>query len=171
MTSRLWKNSGMEPSALSNNRAFREWRRYRIWELHQQGWKQQAIATALGITQGAVSQTLKRVTCEGVDALKSRPLPGVPSKLTAEQKAQLPALLSRGATAFGFAGDVWTCERITAVIVQEFAVAYHPDHVRKLLRALGWSYQKPQVRATQRNEQAIAHWQQERLPYLKKGQN
>ena len=161
----------MEPSTFSNNRAFREWRRYRIWELHQHGWKQQAIAEALGITQGAVSQTLSRVKAGGTDALKNRPLPGVPSKLTPEQKAQIPALLMRGAEAFSFCGDAWTCERIAQVIAREFEVVYHPDHVRKLLRSLGWSYQTPKLRATQRKEDAIAQWEQERLPHLKKGQS
>jgi transposase len=160
----------MEPTDFSNNRAFREWRRFRIWELHQQGWKQTAIATALGITQGAVSQTLSRAQMEGTDALKSRPVPGVPSKLTPEQKARIPSLLLRGAEAFGFSGDVWTCERIAIVIAQEFEVTYHRDHVRKLLKSLGWSYQKPKVRATQRNENAITKWKEERLPHLKKGQ-
>jgi transposase len=161
----------MEPPAFCNNRTFRQWRRFQIWELHQQGWKQNDIAAALGITQGAVSQTLSRVKAGGTDALKTRPLPGVPSKLTSEQKALIPTLLLRGAEAFGFSGDVWTCERIAAVIAQEFAVVYHRDHVRKLLRSLGWSYQKPKVRATQRNEHAITHWKEERLPYLKKGQS
>ena len=161
----------MEPSSFCTNRAFREWRRFRIWELHQQGWKQRAIATALGITQGAVSQTLARVKTGGTDALRSRPLPGVPCKLTPEQKAQIPTLLLRGAEAFGFAGDVWTCERIAAVIQNEFSVVYHRDHVRKLVRSLGWSYQKPKVRATQRNEDAITKWKEERLVHLKKGQS
>lgn len=161
----------MEPSAFSTNRAFRQWRRFRIWELHQQGWKQKDIAAALGITQGAVSQTLSRAKAGGTDALKTRPLLGVPSKLTQEQKAQIPTLLLRGAEAFGFSGAVWTCDRIAAVIAQEFEVVYHRDHVRKLLRSLGWSYQKPKVRATQRNDDAIQKWQQERLPHLKKGQS
>lgn len=161
----------MEPSAFSNTRAFRQWRRFRIWELSQQGWKQKDIATALSITQGAVSQTISRARTGGTDALTMRPLPGVPSKLTAEQKAQIPSLLLRGAEAFGFSGDVWTCERIAAVIAQEFSVVYHRDHVRKLVRSLGWSYQKPKVRATQRNEDAIAKWKEERLVHLKKGQS
>lgn len=161
----------MEPSAFSTNRAFRQWRRFQIWELYQQGWKQKDIAVALGITQGAVSQTISRAKADGTDALKMRPLPGVPSKLTPEQKAQIPTLLLRGAEAFGFSGDVWTCERIAAVIACELEVVYHRDHVRKLLRSLGWSYQKPKVRATQRNEDAIAKWKEQRLVHLKKGQN
>jgi predicted transcriptional regulator len=39
---------------------WREARRYRAWALHRRGWTQRTIATALGVTPGAVSQWLKR---------------------------------------------------------------------------------------------------------------
>ncbi len=39
---------------------WREGRRFRAWDLAQQGWKQQDIAAALGVTHGAVSQWLTR---------------------------------------------------------------------------------------------------------------
>ena len=45
-------------------------------------WKQCAIAQALGVTPGAVSQWLCRAKAEGMDALKERVSPGAPSKLT-----------------------------------------------------------------------------------------
>ena len=161
----------METSLSPLNPAGREWRRLRAWELFHQGWKQKAIAVAFGVTEGAVIQWITRAKRDGADALKQRKPTGAPSKLTEEQKAQLPVLLSRGAEAFGFSGDVWTCERIAALLQTEFEVAYHPDHVGRLLRSLGWSYQKPQVRASQRNEDAITKWKEERLPHLKEGQS
>src|SRR5215472_10485464 len=49
---------------------WREGRRRRAWELKQQGWKQQDIAAALGVTAGAVSQLLRRVREQGVEALR-----------------------------------------------------------------------------------------------------
>jgi transposase len=146
----------------------REWRRLRAWELHQLGWLQKDIAMALGVSKGAVSQWLKRGRAGGVAALKAQPRPGVPPKLAAEQRAQVPALLARGAEAFGFRGDVWTCKRVAQVIQQVFGVRYHPEHVRRLLRGVGWSRQQPIERAAQRDEQAIKHWYDERWPALKK---
>jgi transposase len=145
-----------------------EWRRRRAWELYQQGWWQKDIAAALGVSQGAVSQWLKRGREGGVDALKARPRPGVPAKLTAEQRAQVPELLARGAEAWGFRGDVWTCRRIADVIQRTLGVRYHPEHVRRLLQTAGWSVQQPIERATQRNEQAIEAWYTERWPAIKK---
>src|SRR4051812_15548160 len=148
---------------------WREGRRLRAWDLKQRGWSQQAIAEALGDTAGAVSQWMRRGREGGVDALKQRVAPGPTPKLTDEQRAQVPVLLARGAEAFGFRGDVWTAKRVATVIRREFGVRYHPNHVGKLLRAAGWSVQKPITRATQRNEAAIEEWRTKRWPALKKG--
>src|SRR5918997_5871596 len=90
-----------------------EARRLRAWELKQQGWSQRRIAEALGVTAGAVSQWMRRQReGGGVEALYRRPPPGPAPKLTAEQQAQVPALLARGAEAYGFTGDLWTHRRI-----------------------------------------------------------
>lgn len=147
---------------------WREYRRLRVWEMHQQGHRQQAIADALGLTQGAVSQIIARAAASGVEALRYRKPQGAKPRLTAEQKADLLNQLRQGATAHGFPGDVWTCERIAQLIAKLYGVQYHPDYVGPLLRQLGWSVQRPLVRATQRDETAIAAWAASELPALKK---
>ena len=150
----------------SPRHALNEWRRRRAWALHQEGWSGAAIAQALDVTPGAVSQWLKKAREGGAAALAVRIPPGPAPRLTAEQQAQLPALLAYGAEAFGFLGDVWTTKRVAAVIRREFGVRYHPAHVSRLLRACGWSVQKPGFRATQRDEEAIRAWTAERWPAL-----
>jgi transposase len=147
---------------------WREGRRRRAWELKQQGWKQQDIAAALGVTEGAVSQWLKRAREQGVEGLQRHPAPGRQPRLSAEQLAQLPALVERGAEAYGFRGQVWTCQRVAEVIHRTFGVSYHPAHVSRLLHAVRHSVQRPRTRATQRNEGAIHAWWQERWPALEK---
>jgi transposase len=147
---------------------WREGRRQRAWELKEQGWKQQDIAAAWGVTPGAVSQWLKRGREQGVEGLRRHPAPGRQPYLSVEQRAQIPALLERGAEAYGFGGQMWTCQRIAVVIQRTFGVRYHPAHVSRLLHALRHSVQQPVARATQRNEQAIQAWWQERWPALEK---
>lgn len=147
---------------------WREGRRLRAWELSQAGWSQAKIAEALGVTPGAVSQWLSRAKEKGVEALYRRKAPGPKPRLSAEQRARLPELLARGAEAYGFRGDIWTRERVAAVIWREFGVAYTPTHVGRILRACGWSLQKPVRRATQRDEEAIQRWREERWPEVKK---
>ena len=147
---------------------YREYRRLRAWEMHQQGYRQQAIADALGLTQGAVSQIIARARAGGVAALQHHKPPGAKPRLTAVQKGALVAKLRQGAAAHGFQGDVWTCARIAQLIDKEFGVQYHPDYIGPLLRQMGWSVQRPVVRATQRDEAAIAQWVETDLPALKK---
>src|SRR2546429_8859379 len=91
---------------------WREGRRLRAWELHEQGWKQKDIAAALGVTEGAVSQWFKKARTQGVQALRHQPAPGATAKLSPEKRAQLPTLLAKGAEAFGFRGQVWTTARV-----------------------------------------------------------
>jgi len=159
----------MDPTLINQNISWREGRRFRAHELHQHGWKQKDIAAALGVTPGAVSQWLKRARDEGgIVALRHRPIPGPKARLTPEQRATLPELLAQGAEAFGFLGQVWTHPRVAALIEQQFGVRYHPTHAGRLLQQVGWTPQKPVVRAGQRNEEAIHTWRTERWPALKK---
>ena len=102
---------------------WREGRRLRTWDLHQQGWPQKQIAVALGVTQGAVSQSIARGRAGGPDALRNRSRPGAIPKLTEEQRERIPDLLKRGAEAYGFVSDVWTQARIATVIKREFGVS------------------------------------------------
>ena len=149
---------------------WREGRRLRAFELKQEGWSQQQIAEALGVSKGAVSQWMKRARDGGgVEALKRRPAPGARPRLSEEQRAKVPELLEWGAEAHGFRGEAWTCERVAIVIRREFGVSYHPAHVSRLLKALRHSLQKPQRRANQRDEEAIERWKEQRWPQLKKG--
>ncbi len=147
---------------------WREERRERAWKLKEQGWQQKDIAGALGVSEGAVSQWLKRGREGGVEALKAHPPKGMAPRLTPEQKAQIPGLLAKGAEAYGFRGDVWTARRVAEVIHRTFGVRYHRDHVGRLLREAGWSRQQPIERASQRDEEAIKRWTQERWPAIKK---
>ncbi len=136
-------------------RDWNEGRRLRAWELKQQGWKQQDIAAALGVSASAVSQWCKRAAPGGAEALRRRPAPGPRPKLTAEQEQEVLAILARGAEAWGFRGDVWTTHRVARVIRQAFGVRYHPAHMSKLLRACGWSLQRPRKQASQRSQAAV----------------
>jgi transposase len=147
---------------------WREGRRLRAWELKQKGWKQKDIAEALGVTPGAVSQWMKRVREGGEVALRRRVAPGAPRRLRPEQLTHLTDLLAKGAEACGFRGAVWTQARVAAVIRQEFGVVYHPRHMGRVLRALGWTQQKPIRRASQRNEEAIQRWRVEDWPQSEK---
>jgi transposase len=158
----------MSDTMTNGSMTWREGRRFRAWELDQEGWKVGHIAAALGVTHGAVSQWLQRAREKGVTALARHPPPGRTPRLTPEQQAKVPDLLRRGAEAWGFQGERWTRQRVAAVLKREFGVAYHPAHVSRLLAKWGWTLQKPARQARQRDEAQIREWREQTWPALEK---
>ena len=148
---------------------WKEARRLQAWQLKHKGWSQRQIAEAVGVSAGAVSQWMARARDVGPEALRRRPPPGAPRRLSPEQLARLPELLHRGPPAYGFRGELWTRSRVAALIRLECGVSYHPRHVGRLLKAIGWSPQQPARRARQRDEAAMARWREDTWPALERG--
>jgi transposase len=145
-----------------------ERRRRRAVALLAQGLSLSEVARRVQASVGSVYQWRAAWRAGGEGALAPKPVPGAPCKLTAAQREQLVQLLLQGARANGFPNELWTLKRIAAVIQVHFGVRYHPTHVWKILRGLGWSCQVPERRAIQRDEQAIAHWTRDKWPAIKK---
>lgn len=149
-------------------RDWQEPRRRQAIELIRRRWTQAAVAQALGVTQGAISQWVQAYRRDGFRGLRSIQRPGAPRRLSPVQRDLIPELLWHGAEAYGFRGNLWTCRRIAAVIEREFGVRYHPHHVARIMWELKWTPHQPVPRATQRNEVEIRLWRTRRWPELKK---
>ena len=145
-----------------------EQRRRRAVALLESGWNLTEVAHRVGASVSSVGRWREMVSEAGPSALVPKPVPGRPRKLNAAQGRRLLKLLLKGALAYGFPNDLWTLKRIARVIRKEFGVQHHPNHVWRLLRNAGWSCQVPERRATQRDEQAIAHWKRYQWPHIKK---
>ncbi|RPJ20267.1 MAG: IS630 family transposase [Planctomycetaceae bacterium] len=91
-----------------------------------------------------------------------------PAKLSPLELRLIPDCLWHGAEAYGFAGELWTCQRVAGVIQQEFGVRYSRSQVSRLLKGLGWTPQMPITRAVQRDEAAIAQWRAEVWPQVRR---
>jgi transposase len=105
---------------------------------------------------------------EGTKGLRPRASPGRPALLSAKQKEKVVQILVRGPLAAGYQTDLWTLRRIREVIAREFGIRYSLANCWKLMRALGWSCQKPEKRARERNEAAIRRWKRSVWPHIKK---
>jgi transposase len=155
----------------AEERAAREARRLQAAELFAQGHTQAEVACALGVSRQSAHIWHARFEQGGVAALRSRGPTGPDPKLSAAQLAKVEEALLGGAMANGFDTDLWTLERIAAVICQLTGVRYHPGHVWVILRRrLGWTLQRPERRASERDEEAITRWVQQEWPRIKKGQ-
>jgi transposase len=145
-----------------------ERRRRRAVALLQQGLSLREVARRVQASVSSVSQWRAAWQQGGEAALAPKPGPGAPRKLTDQPCQQLVPPLLQGARAHGFPNELWTLKRIAAVIQVHFGVRYHPAHVWKILRRLGWSCQVPERRPIPRDEQAITHWKRYKWPAIKK---
>ena len=145
-----------------------EGRRRQALALLDEGLSLNAVARRLGCAPSSVMRWRNTVRRRGERGFHVGASPGRPPKLTAGQRRQLIRVLLQGPLAHGYRTDLWTTARVAAVIQRHFGVQYHADHVGRLLHALGWSVQKPERRALQRNEAAITAWKQETWPRIKK---
>jgi transposase len=130
--------------------------------------KQVEIAHHLGVTEAAVSKWKRQLAEEGPQALQPRKATGRPPKLDETAKQALVKQLEEGAVAAGFPTEQWTQARVKQVIEREFGVVYHQNYISRLLDELGWSVQKPDPRAMERDEDLIRAWLSRDWPRIKK---
>jgi len=154
--------------AIHCSRKDAEQRRLRAMTLLERGYSQSEVAWRVGVTPGAVSQWVTAFRRDGPDALKAKAHPGPKPKLSGPQIERLQRILLQGATHHGFATELWTLVRVVAVIRKHFGVTYDPSGVWHVLRRMGWTCQKPERRARERDEQAIVAWRKEDVPRIKK---
>jgi transposase len=145
-----------------------ETRRLRAAELFAAGVHQAEVARQLGVSAQAVSGWHAHWRRGGPEALRSRGPRGPAPRLSDAQLATVEQALLQGAAANGFVGELWTLERIAAVIERLTGVQHHPAWVWALLgHRLGWSVQRPKRRAAERDQAAIDRWVKERWPQIK----
>ena len=145
-----------------------ERQRFRAIELLQKGYRPYEVAEILGVSRTSITQWKELHQRDGPDGLKAKPHPGPKPKLTDHQRKRLACLLLKGPKAHGFATDLWTLSRVVQVVRKQFGVCYDPSGIWHLLRGMGWSCQKPERRARERNEQAIEQWRKQDWPRIKK---
>lgn len=145
-----------------------ERRRLEAAKLLAQGLSEAEVARRVGAHRQSVNRWARALAEGGKRALKHPGRAGRKPRLDAKGLKRIERALKRGPQAFGYETDLWTTERIRALIEQETGVRYHPGHVWKILRKLDWSCQRPTGRAKERDEKAIAHWKKVRWPEVKK---
>lgn len=133
-----------------------ETRRLQVVALLESGASRQAVATTLGLTPNSVTRVYSRWRAGGRQALRPKRHPGSKSKLTPEQQQELVGILLAGAVASGFPDPTWTCPRVNEVIRKRFGKSYHLTHLGRLLKQLGFSFQKPEKQARERDEAKVA---------------
>lgn len=145
-----------------------EKRRQRAGKLFIKEYTAPEVARQLGVARQVAYRWKGAWEQGGSAALASKGPAGPKSKLTAEQTQQVTQALLAGPVAQGYKTALWTLPRVAALIEELTGINYHPGHVWRLLGASGFSCQRPERRAVERDEKAIRRWQRTKWPALKK---
>ena len=131
---------------------------------HRKGKTQYWIAQQLGVSFEAVRKWVDAYEANGIQGLASKGHPGPKAELTEKDRKKIKAAILKGPRAEGYTTDLWTLERIARLIRRIGKVGYHPGHVWKVIISLGFSCQKPERRAKERDEEAIRSWRLRSFP-------
>lgn len=136
--------------------------------LLSRGIREAQVARRVGVHRQSVNRWARQLARGGRAALRRAPRTGRPPQLSAADRRRLERGLQRGPEALGYRTGLWTAWRVADLIERECGVRYSTVHAWRILRALGWTPQRPAGRALERNEAAIEHWKRVRWPELKK---
>lgn len=145
-----------------------EQRRQRAISLLQEGYQPVDIATMLGVDRRSVRRWKAIHRRKGENGIRAKQASGRPPKLDSIHLRKLEKALLKGSKKAGYPTDLWTCPRVAQLIHSLFGVRYHVDHIGRILHDLGWSPQKPERRAIERNETRIKEWVKVDWPRIKK---
>jgi len=142
--------------------------RFHAIALSIEGYTTQRIAQVLKVHRSSVPLWIEHWNQQREVGLLEGHRSGRPVALSQAQRQQLQDILDSGPVAYGLETGIWTSPVISQVIAQEFAVHYHPGHVRKLLRQLGYSVQRPTTRLVQADPVRKNRWIRYTYPRIKK---
>lgn len=133
-----------------------------------EGWKQKEVAAFLGVSLRAVGKWVAAYHASGDDGLKAKPRPGATPKLSARRQRSVLSWLAKSPQAFGYQTDLWTTRRLAEVIERRFGVRFNSNYLAEWLTRRDHTPQKPETKAVERDNPAIARWIAEDWPRIKK---
>lgn len=155
---------------MKTKQSFKELKRRRLKaaRLLERGVRPAEVARTLEVSRQSVMRWQRALESEGIDRIARVGTRGRPRQLSDLQLKELAVLLKAGSLAAGYATEMWTVPRISALIQERFGVKLVNTSVWRTLQRMGWSVQRPARQARQRNEEAISTWKRKRWPELKK---
>ena len=146
-----------------------EFRWRTIIKLHELGKGQKEIAQIVDCDQFWVSKVLKRYKSYGLESFLTKgKARGVPTKLNDQALERLSSMLIKGSLFYGFETDNWTRARIATLIQDKFSVSYHPAHITRLMRKMGFSLQKPKTRSYRKDDLQVFKMEKRAITSIKK---
>lgn len=128
------------------------------------------IASILKVSRTTVPIWINNWNTHKQDGLLEGFRSGRKRKLDDKQIELISDIIESGPVAYGLNTGVWTSKIISSIINDEFDIQYHPGHVRKLLKKIGFSVQRPTYKLANADPKEKNRWIRYDYPTLKKTQ-
>ena len=134
----------------------------------REGQTAQNVAAAFGVNVRSVFRWLADFANGGQNALLAKPIPGRPSKVSAEEMRWLAqAVRDYTPLQYKFEFGLWTLSLIRALINRQFGKALSIATVSRLMKVRGFSAQKPLYQAWQQDAALVRQWEAEAYPAIR----
>jgi transposase len=165
----LWFNVGVrENDGRKLDHQTLETVRIRAVKQIQAGAHPEDVAESLGMDRSTVFAWMAKFREGGLEALRAKPVPGRPPKLSGAQLRKLYTLIvGANPRQLQFEFALWTREIVRELIRREFGVALCAVSVGRLLRTIGLSPQRPLYRAYQQDPDAVERWKVQEYPAIR----
>lgn len=143
--------------------------RLRAVDQVQAGKDPREVSRILGLHEHTVYGWVATAREQGRQALRAKPIPGRPPKLTEAQRARVAELVaSKNPDQLQLDFTLWTRDLVQRLIWTEFGVRMSNSAVGRMLHKLGLSPQRPLWRAWQSDPDKVAAWKASEYPTIVK---
>jgi transposase len=105
---------------------------------------------------------------EDFSSLERKTGSGRPKKIDEAKQQKLFKVIMKPASSFGYETDFWTCRRLIQVVQTQFSITASQPSMWRLLRDLGLTYQKPERRYLETNDETRKKWLRYEVPKIRR---
>jgi transposase len=128
-----------------------------------------SVARAFGMNIRTLFRWLSAYASGGQQALRAKPVPGRPAKVTEEEMRWIAQTVKdKTPLQMKFEFGLWTLSLIQVLIHRQFGKRLSLGTVSRVMRLLGFTPQKPLYRAWQRDAARVEQWRTETYPELQR---
>jgi transposase len=139
-----------------------------VHQMVEEGVHPDEVEEALGFARSTVYSWLAQYREGGWEALRAKPIPGRPAKLSAAQRREIAQTVAgNDPRQLQFSFALWTREMVQELIWRKFEIHLSLGGVGRLLRRLGLTPQRPLHRAYQQNPEAVERWKTTEYPQIR----
>jgi transposase len=152
-----------------DHKALEHMRKLAVTRVIEDGETPSEVMKSLGLCRTAIYPWLRKYEVSGMEALVEKIASGPESLFNEKQRQQVRKwILGKDPRQYGFDYGLWSRRIVQALIKERMGIECGLTAIGRLLASLNITPQKPLRRAYERDPEAVALWEQETYPKLRR---